>query len=37
MKHIAAYYEHACAVTPTGAVYCWGTPSRTSPASARNG
>ncbi|WP_437989786.1 RCC1 domain-containing protein [Sorangium sp. So ce145] len=34
VKHVAAYYEHACAVRSGGSVYCWGTPSRTSPATA---
>lgn len=34
VAHIAARFEQACALTTTGQVYCWGTPSRTSPASA---
>lgn len=32
--HVAAHYEQACALAIDGTVRCWGTPSRTSPASA---
>jgi alpha-tubulin suppressor-like RCC1 family protein len=31
---VAAHFMQACAVTANGDVYCWGTPSKTSPASA---
>jgi hypothetical protein len=34
VAHVAARYEQACALTTAGEVYCWGTPSQTSPASA---
>jgi len=34
VAHVAAHYTQACALAVDGTVYCWGTPSHTSPASA---
>lgn len=33
IAHVAAFWTQACAITTSGAVYCWGSPSQTSPAS----
>jgi alpha-tubulin suppressor-like RCC1 family protein len=33
VAHVAAHWTQACASTVDGHVYCWGTPSHTSPAS----
>lgn len=34
VAHVAAHFAWACAVATGGEVFCWGTPSHTSPASA---